>query len=116
MANLTKAQLADRVLEKLRVKAAGQSARAEDKSLAEQAIDSAHAELRKRGLVPFATSAIPEWAQRPLIAWVAAEISEEFGKQMGEADKEMRKSVAERRLEKHVSGYRHPIPIVAEYF
>lgn len=117
MADLTKAQLAARVLEHLGVKSAAVSARAEDSAFVEEAIDAAHSRLRKYGLVPFATSAIPDWAQIQLRDYVAGDVAQAFGlggARLGEfkgaAD------AAERELQRQVSGYRHPMPIVADYF
>lgn len=113
MANLTKAQLRNRVLQHLGVLAAGQSATAEDADLVDEAIDAAWAKLRKFGLMPFATSAIPEWAQQGLRDYVAAEVSPSFGIQ---GDHETAKLLAERELGKQVAGYRHPIQIRTDYF
>lgn len=113
MATLTKAQLRDLVLEHIGVKAAGQSASAEDAAAVETAIDAAHAQLRKFGLVPFATSAIPEWAQIPLRDYVAGDIGHSFG--FGDAFKPGQ-TLAERELARQVSGYRHPLKIRTEYF
>lgn len=115
MANLTKAELAARVLQHLGLLGAGQSASAEDDGLVQEAIDAVHAELRKEGLVPFATSAIPEWAQAPLRDFVAAEVGPAFG-MVTLPEKEARQATARRRLATQVAAMRHPIPIVAEYF
>lgn len=117
MASLTKAELRNRVLEHLGVKAASQSASAADGQLVDEAIDAAHARLRKYGLAPFATSAIPEWAQIPLRDYVAGDVAQAFG--LGGARLGEFKSgqmAAERELGRQVSGYKHPIPVVAEYF
>jgi hypothetical protein len=117
MATLTKADLRARVLEHLGVLAAGQSAGAEDADLVDEAIDAAHARLRKFGLVPFATSAIPEWAQISLRDYVAADVAQSFG--LGGprlAEFKGAQRVAERDLARQVAGYRHPMRIVADYF
>jgi hypothetical protein len=81
MANLTKAALRDRILEHLGVKAAGQSTASENAVLTEEGIDSAWARLRLRGMAPYLTSAIPDWAQAPLRDYVAAELADVFGVQ-----------------------------------
>jgi len=79
MATLTKSELADRILEHIGVKAAGQGALAEDSNAIQEAIDSAHARLRREGKVKFVTSLIPEWAWTPLRDYVAAEVASMFG-------------------------------------
>jgi len=79
MATLTKAELADRVLENLGVKPSGQAASAEDSVLTEEAIDAVHAQLRKSGHAPFELATIPEWAQTPLRDIVSAELAGSFG-------------------------------------
>lgn len=113
MADLTKAQLRSRVLEHLGVLAAGQSATAEDAALVDEAIDSAHERLRKFGLAPFATSAIPPWAQVPLRDYVAGDVGRAFG--FGDNFK-AGQVLAERELARQVAGYRHPVRIKADYF
>lgn len=113
MATKTKAQLADMVLEHLGVLATGQSATEEDASKVETAIDGAWAILRKPGLVPFATSAIPEWAQFPLRDFVAGLVGKDFG--FGDSFKpgqdEGRKELA-----RQVAGRKHPRRVVADFF
>lgn len=79
MATLTKAQLASRVLENLGILAQGQTATSNDSDLVQEAIDSAHDRLKKEGLAPFATSAIPMWAQIPLRDYVSAELVSTYG-------------------------------------
>ena len=117
MADLTKAQLAARVLEHLGVKAANQSANGSDTACVEEAIDAAHDRLRKFGLVPFATSAIPTWAQIQLRDYVAGDVAQAFGlggARLGEFKGTAK--TAEHELQRQVSGYRHPMPIVADFF
>ena len=106
MADLTKAEIRNRVLEHLGVLAAGQGASAEDAALVDEAIDSAHERLRKFGLVPFATSAVPPWAQIPLRDYVAGDVGHAFG--FGDSFKPGQVA-AERELAKQVAGYRHNI-------
>jgi hypothetical protein len=117
MADLTKAQLASRILEHLGVKAAGQSASATDSAFVEEAIDAAHERLRKFGLAPFAISAIPPWAQIPLRDYVSGDVAQSFGlggARLGEF--KGAQALAERDLGRQVSGYRHAKRISPEYF
>jgi len=117
MADLTKAELSSRVLEHLGVKAGQQAANANDDSFVQEAIDAAHERLRKFGLVPFATSAIPPWAQIQLRDYVAGDVAQAFGlggARLGEFKSMAEK--AERELARQIAGYRHPISIKADYF
>ena len=72
MATWTKSELSANVLSALGVKPAGQAAAAEDDILVQGIIDSQHEELKVEGLVPFETSAVPEWAQQgmTLSSWL----------------------------------------------
>ena len=79
MATWTKSELATAVLQNLGVLAAGETAASEDSNSVQASIDSVHAQLRSKGLVPFATSAIPEWAQLPLRDYVAFDVANVFG-------------------------------------
>lgn len=117
MADIAKAALRNRVLEHLGVKAAGQDATAEDAALVDEAIDAAHDRLRKFGLVPFATSAIPSWAQIPLRDYVAGDVAQAFG--MGDARLGEFKSgqrAGEFELSRQVAGVRHPVPATVRFF
>jgi hypothetical protein len=117
VADLTKAQLRNRVLQHLGVLGAGQTANAEDADLVDEAIDAAHERLRKLGLVPFATSAVPPWAQIPLRDFVAGDVAQAFG-MSGQRLAEFKRTgdEGERELRRQVAGFRHPMPIVADYF
>ena len=115
MSDLTKAQLSARILEHIGVKSAADGARAEDDALVQEAIDAAHERLQKYGLVPFATSAIPPWAQLDLRDYVAGEIVQAFGLG-GDPKWEAKASKAERELARQIAGFRHNLPIVTEYF
>ena len=112
MADLTKAQLAARVLEHLGVKSAQNAAAASDDAFVQEAIDAAHDRLRPFGLVPFATSAIPTWAQTPLRDYVAIDVAQAFGIS-GQRLLEYKSAArdGERELQRQVAGYRHPIRI-----
>ena len=79
MATLTRVQIADRALEALNVKAAGNSAVAEDGNLATEKTDAVYARLRREGLAPFSLSAVPEWAQTQLVNLVASDMAPSFG-------------------------------------
>jgi hypothetical protein len=116
VATLTKAQLAGRILEHIGVKAAGEGADAADSAVVEEAIDSAHDRLNKFGLVPFATSAIPEWAQIPLRDYVAGDVAQLFGLAARIVEFKSAQALAERDLARQVSGFRHNVRIKPEYF
>lgn len=114
MADLTRAQMSTRILEYLGVLGAGQSADANDDARVKEAIDSGHERLRKMGLAPFATTAIPEWAQIPFRDWVAYDVAGLFGLQ-GErlalvaqnrtrAERELSRQLAGRKVERPVRG------------
>jgi hypothetical protein len=115
MANLTKAELRTRVLQHLGVLAVGQSASAEDAELVDESIDAAHDRLRKFGLVPFATSAIPTWAQTQLRNYVAGDVFRSFGLNHRAMEFDAGREIAERELARQISGYKHPRRVIAEY-
>jgi hypothetical protein len=79
MATLTRAQVVDRALEAIGVKAAGQSSLTVDSDRAGESFDTVYYMLRKEGLAPFAISAVPEWAQSALIHMTAADIAPSYG-------------------------------------
>jgi hypothetical protein len=117
MATLTKAQLSARVLEHLGVKSAANAANGHDDATVQEAIDAAHAKLRRFGLAPFATSAIPEWAQIPLRDYVTGDVAQGFG-MSGQRLMEFKAAAqaAERELYRQTSGTRQPMPIVPDWF
>jgi hypothetical protein len=78
VADWTRADLIDDVLTRLKVKAAGESASADDAKTAGDAADGAYEKLRGEGLAGFEISAIPEWAQTDMSRLVCAEIAEEY--------------------------------------
>lgn len=114
MASLTKIQLVDKVLQHLAVLAAGQAASAEDAALVSDAVDAARSRLSKFGLVPFATSAIPEWAQDQLRDYVAGAVSTSFGRLEPKWRGEARE--AEKDLQRQMAVRRKAMPTVVEYF
>lgn len=79
MGNWTASTLRNRVLEYVGAKAAGQPASAEDASLVDDAVESAHDRLRGIGLAPFELTAIPPWAQTSLKEYVGGDVGREFG-------------------------------------
>jgi len=117
MADLARAAMINRVLEFLGVKAATQGANSGDVEMVGEVLDSAHERLRKYGLAPFETSSIPPWAQIPFRDYVAGDVAQSFGI-TGQRLLEFRQAqqVGERELAKQVAGFRHAMPIVADYF
>lgn len=117
MADLTKAQLCARVLEHLGVKSAQNAANGHDQAFAEEAFDSTYERFRKLGLAPFATSAIPSWAQTPLRDAVAGDCAQSFG-QSGQRLLEFKAAAreAEKELRRQTAARRHPIRIAPDYF
>ncbi len=117
MADIAKAALRNRVLEHLGVLAAGETAASADQTWVDEAIDAAHERLRKFGLAPFATSAIPSWAQIPLRDVVAGDVAQSYGKS-GQELLEFKQGAAmgERELARQVAGFKHSVPVRAAYF
>lgn len=117
MANWVKADLSAKVLEYIGQKPAAQAASSEDDILCQAVIDSVFSQLDKLGLVTFASSAIPEWAQWPLVKYVAAEVGPSFGV-TGQplAELEMGQAKARRELQEQTAGQRQHTPGKAEYF
>jgi len=117
MAALTKAELRNRVLQHLGVLGSGQSAQAADAALVDEAIDAAHSTLSKQALVPFAISAVPEWAQVPLRDYVAGDVAQSFG-YTGARFVELKsgQSAGERALSKQVAGFNHNVRTSPEFF
>lgn len=117
MADINKAALRNRVLEHLGVLAAGETAATADQTWVDEAIDAAHERLRKFGLVPFPTSAVPSWAQVHLRDVVAGDVAQSYG-MSGQRLVEFKQGsmMGERELARQVAGYRHPVRIEADYF
>lgn len=86
MATCTQAQLAEKVLIHLGVKAQGQNPSADDLDLVSSVIDSVADGLRPSGAVYFDLDAIPEWAQWPLVEMVGARVAPSFGRARPEAE------------------------------
>jgi hypothetical protein len=117
VADLSKAALGVRVLEHLGVLAAGETAASADTTWVAEAIDAAHERLRRYGVVPFATSAIPSWAQIGLRDVVAGDMAQSYGV-TGQrlAEFKVAGKEAEKELGRQVAGYRHKTPIKARYY
>lgn len=75
MATKTRAQMINWLLEHIGVKAASQSASAEDGDLVGRTIDSVHSRLLKEHLVNFTTAEFPEWAQLPFLDVAAPDLA-----------------------------------------
>lgn len=122
MANWTKAELSARVLKYLNVVGAGQTATADDDTATQETIDSVYKRLRKLGLAPFATSAIPEYAQNGLRKIVAYEVAPLFGISQATLVSQTRKGPrtikeeGEDEIRQYLAGPKHPVPIRTEYF
>ena len=99
MAALTRAQMITKVLRRLRVIGADQTADASDASIVGQVLDSVHDQLRELRLAPFETSSIPAWAQEPFAKCVCLDAAPYFGLQA-----EDNRTEAERELSAQVMG------------
>lgn len=102
----------EKVLLRLGVLAAGQTASAEDSTLVGGVLDSLVSQYRHRGLAPFATSAFPEWAQEPFAKIISADAGPYFGKYEMQAERK----VGERELAEQMQGKRHGARIKARYY
>lgn len=78
MATATKRELGPRVLRKLLVLAAGESASADDLELVYEKLDSVHAALRTRGLLRWTINSVPDYAQEPYVLMAAFLAAPEF--------------------------------------
>ena len=118
MADITRVELIDMVLQHLVVLGVGQTASAEDADFVGRAIDSAHDRLNKFGLVPFTLVAIPAWAQIPMRDIVAIDVSPSFGREVqrlpGGSSPIQEQAKAE--LARQVAGYRHDRRTRATYY
>ena len=76
---MTKAQVATRALQALGVLYAGQSASAEDQDIAEATVQTVYDLLRAKPGLPFAITAVQEWAQLALAHIAAQEMAPAFG-------------------------------------
>lgn len=104
MANKTRAQMIDRAMQRMGVLGAGVSAAGEDAVLVGETLDGIHDELTFRGLIGFASTSYPEWAQDPIAQIVAATAGPYFGvyRDPGLRDAEIRRGEAS--LARNVQG------------
>jgi hypothetical protein len=109
VATLNRAQMIDKVLQRLGVLGGGQAATAEDAALVGPVLDTVHTQRRKRGLANFATSAFPEWAQEPFAKVIAREAGPYFGLRSEELDADAREGELE--LAAQMQGRRHAVPV-----
>lgn len=117
MADMTKTEVADLVLEHLGIKSITQRSSTGDNKKAQVAVQSAYEQLRKLRLCPFAVSAVPEWAQISLAKYTALDLANAYGKDAQEysilaADR--RSGLHE--LQAAVSGYRQPQPVKSRFY
>lgn len=117
MADINKAALRNRVLQHLGVIAASETPATADQTLVEEMIDAAWERLRKLGLVPFATSANPSWAQVQLRDIVAYDVGPSYG-MTGQRLLELRMAAerAEIELRRQLAGFKHNVSIEAKYY
>lgn len=118
MATKTRIELAAMTLEALGVKAAGQSASAEDTATVVTAIDGILSRLKRDERAPFAVDSVPDWAWAPLRDMAAYAVRSDFGL-TGERLGEVLRSNAEARSEwyKQTAGKHDPrIRARARYF
>lgn len=99
------------------MKAAGQSVSAEDTNNATAAFDSLYAKLQQVGLAPFASTAVPEWAQDELAVLIAKRLLPDYGVGGDRAALivGMAKE-ARRELATQTSGHRQETEIESDYF
>ena len=112
MADQTRAQTITRVLQRIGVLGVGQTADTNDETLVGTVLDSIYADLRKRGLAPFLSSAVPDWAQEPFAKVLSFHAAAYFGKAGDPSDV----ALGERELFAQTAGYKHPLPVVTDYY
>lgn len=117
MAVWTATDLRNRVLERLNIKAKSQPATAEDALVVDDAYVSIYDQLRKLELMPFAIGAIPDWAQLPLVKYVAGQVAGEFGYRGARLqDKVLEAGSGLKELQQQNAGEKQPVPITAKYY
>lgn len=118
MADATLAELRNRVLQKLKVLQAGETAEAEDTVLIEGLIVSVNEKLRDLGIAYWSDSACPQSMLEDLAMYVACHAADDYmdGGQAG-TFRQTYEPTAERNLRRLVSsGERFNKPTRAEYF
>lgn len=117
MATLTRANIIDRALEALGVKAAGETAATNDTTRVGEAFDTIYDQIHKESLAPFATSAVPEWAQSALIHMTALESAASFG-----VSGDLLQSIlmlarkGRQDLATQVAAVKQPVPVRVDYY
>lgn len=112
MANLTRAEMIDRVLQRLSVVGAGQSAKPEDSTLAGVTVDSVYGQFRARGRAPFPITAFPDWSQEPYTAIFAYYAAPYFGTRLPREDLKQGENDLVKQLRTHNQGN----PVKAVYY
>lgn len=118
----TKADLAKRVLQKLRVLGAGREPAAEDNTLVGNALDELHADLRNRGLTndgsgTWTIETVPPYAVRPYVHMVTAELADEFHVPEDRIVRHLLSQVeAENRIRRNIMVPNDGEPVKAEQF
>lgn len=79
MATWNATELAEGVLIQLGIVGAGQTPSAEDTKVVTDAWNSLYPQLQRFGLAQFASTAIDEEFQEPLVKWVAGQVYTKFG-------------------------------------
>lgn len=109
----TKAELRNKVLQKLGVIGAGDTPETSDQTLVEEAYDSAYAYLRSLHIVSWGSGGdIPTWAVNPIKNYVASQVANEYGKNRN-VDEE-RLAIIE--LASYLANDNDGTPTEAEYF
>lgn len=109
----TKAELRNKVLQKLGIIGAGETPSSDDQTLVEEAYDSAYVYLRSLHLVSWGSSDdIPTYAVNPVRNYVASQVANEYGKNRNV--EEERQSIIE--LASVLANDTDGEPTEAEYF
>lgn len=109
----TKAELRNKVLQKLGIIDATETPRSEDQTLVEDAYDAVYQELRSRHLVDWgSTEDIPTWAVLHVRDLVANRVTNEYGLPRS-LDEEL---IAFKAMAKHLASDYHGQPTEATYF
>lgn len=113
----TRTDIRNRVLKKLRVLAAGESADADDAAVVDAAVAEKHEQLINRGLVAWDVDSVPPYAVGPFVTIVAAECCDEFGVPEGRTVRLVAQGqLAEQELAKQVAGPRADEPVTGTFF
>jgi len=108
----TQTDLANRVLQKLRVLGAGQTAAPEDIAVAKQKLRAAHVSFRKDERVRWQIGQLPEEAEEPYVMMAAFLAANDFGKQADPTWVQF----AEREINAIVRTPKGGEPVKVEYF